>query len=144
MEHLLKFLVTEIKFKYQEDNMKNRLHELDLGTGGEDSWNTPPAGGGDSWNTGGDGDTGTPRTPRAPRRDVDVTPLVKEVQNKLKELDASVVISGKMDQETINKIMLQINKLVEKQDKEAEAKRKEEERIAAIKPVDSALSSRDL
>jgi hypothetical protein len=118
--------------------MKNRLHELDLGTGGED-WNTPHEGGsGDSWNT------EPERGSRTPRRTVDLSPLVKEVQNKLKELDASVVVSGKMDQETINKIMLQINKLVEKQDKEAEVKRKEEERIAAIKPVDSALSSRDL
>lgn len=116
--------------------MKNRLHELDLGTGGED-WNQPNTGGGDNWNQPETGD-------RERRRTVDLSPLVKEVQNKLKELDESVVVSGKMDQETINKIMLQINKLVEKQDKEAEVKRKEEERIAAIKPVDSALSSRDL
>ena len=70
--------------------------------------------------------------------------MVKEVQNKLKELDTTVVVSGNMDQETINKIMTQINKLVEKQDSEAEAKRKEEEKIASIKPVDTAISTRDL
>lgn len=87
---------------------------------------------------GGDGDE------RRPRRTVDLSPLVKEVQNKLKELDTTVVVSGNMDQETINKIMTQINKLVEKQDSEAEAKRKEEEKIASIKPVDTAISTRDL
>jgi hypothetical protein len=81
-----------------------------------------------------------PRAPRTPRPKVDVTPLVKEVQNKLKELDPTAVVSGTMDQETINKIMLQINKLVEKQDKEAEAKRIEDERVAAIKSVDSVVS----
>lgn len=137
--------------------MKNRLHELDLGTGGGD-WNQPNTEGGDDWNqpnTGGSDDWNQPETGSEERRErrrraVDVTPLVREVQNKLKELDSSVVVSGKMDQETINKIMLQINKLVEKQDKEAEAKRKEEEakrkeeeRIAAIKPVDSVVSGGD-
>jgi len=96
--------------------MKNRLHELDLGTGGED-WNQPNTGGGDNWNQPETGD-------RERRRTVDLSPLVKEVP--------------------INKIMLQINKLVEKQDKEAEVKRKEEERIAAIKPVDSVISGGDL
>lgn len=116
--------------------MKNRLHELDLGA---EDWNAPRSGG-DDWNTGGGGDSGE----RRPRRTVDLSPLVKEVQNKLKELDTTVVVSGKMDQETINKIMLQINKLVEKQDSEDEAKRKEEERIASIKPVDTAISTRDL
>ena len=90
----------------------------------------------------GDGGTGdsAPRAPRTPRPKVDVTPLVKEVQNKLKELDPTAVVSGTMDQETINKIMLQINKLVEKQNSEAEAKRKEDERVAAIQPVDSVVS----
>lgn len=120
--------------------MKNRLHELDLGTGGDD-WNTPRSGG-DDWNTGGGGDRSGDS--RRPRRTVDTSPLVKEVQNKLKELDATAVVSGTMDQETINKIMLQINKLVEKQNSEDEAKRKEEERIASIKPVDTAISTRDL
>jgi hypothetical protein len=40
--------------------------------------------------------------------------------------------------------MLQINKLVEKQDKEAEAKRIEDERVAAINPADNATASKDL
>jgi hypothetical protein len=97
------------------------------------------AGGG----VGGTGDS-TPRAPRASRPKVDVTPLVKEVQNKLKELDPTAVVSGTMDQETINKIMLQINKIVEKQNKEAEAKRIEDERVATIQTVDSAISTTDL
>jgi hypothetical protein len=87
---------------------------------------------------GGGGRRGTPG------RTVDTSPLVKEVQNKLKELDPTAVVSGTMDQETINKIMLQINKIVEKQNKEAEAKRIEDERVAAIKTVDSAISTTNL
>ena len=93
---------------------------------------------------GGTGGTDTPRGPRTSRPKVDVTPLVKEVQNKLKELDPTAVVSGTMDQETINKIMLQINKIVEKQNKEAEAKRIEDERLAAINPADNATASKDL
>jgi hypothetical protein len=96
------------------------------------------AGASDGGSSGSDG-SGT-NAPRAPRPKVDVTPLVKEVQNKLKELDPTAVVSGTMDQETINKIMLQINKIVEKQDKEAEAKRIEDERVAAIQSVDSVVS----
>jgi len=90
--------------------------------------------GGGGTGGGGGGRRGTPG------RTVDKSSLVKEVQNKLKELDPTAVVSGTMDQETINKIMLQINKLVEKQDKEAEAKRIEDERVAAIKTVDSVVS----
>ena len=92
-------------------------------------------GGGTGGGTGGGGGgrRGTGRT-------VDKSSLVKEVQNKLKELDPTAVVSGTMDQETINKIMLQINKLVEKQNSEAEAKRKEDERVAAIQTVDSVVS----
>jgi hypothetical protein len=100
------------------------------------------AAGGVGGSSGSDG-SGT-NTPRTSRPKVDVTPLVKEVQNKLKELDPTAVVSGTMDQETINKIMLQINKLVEKQDKEAEAKRIEDERVAAIQSVDNAVASNDL
>jgi hypothetical protein len=86
----------------------------------------------------------TPRAPRTPRPKVDKSSLVKEVQNKLKELDPTAVVSGTMDQETINKIMLQINKLVEKQNSEAEAKRKEDERVAAIQTVNNNTSSHDI
>jgi len=100
------------------------------------------AAGGVGGSSGSDG-SGT-NAPRAPRPKVDVTPLVKEVQNKLKELDPTAVVSGTMDQETINKIMLQINKIVEKQNKEAEAKRIEDERVATIQTVDSAISTTDL
>jgi hypothetical protein len=95
-------------------------------------------GGGDS------SGTNTPRGPRTSRPKVDLTSLVKEVQNKLKELDPTAVVSGTMDQETINKIMLQINKIVEKQNKEADAKRIEDERLAAINPADNATASKDL
>ena len=86
----------------------------------------------------------TPRPPRTPRRTVDKSSLVKEVQNKLKELDSTAVVSGTMDQETINKIMLQINKLVEKKNSEAEAKRKEDELLASTKPADFTTSTRGL
>jgi hypothetical protein len=97
---------------------------------------------GDGGTGGGGGGGGGGR--RGTGRTVDKSSLVKEVQNKLKELDPTAVVSGTMDQETINKIMLQINKLVEKQDKEAEAKRIEDERVAAINPADNATASKDL
>jgi hypothetical protein len=92
----------------------------------------------------GDSAPRAPRAPRTPRPKVDKSSLVKEVQNKLKELDPTAVVSGTMDQETINKIMLQINKLVEKQNSEAEAKRKEDERVAAIQTVNNNTSSHDI
>jgi hypothetical protein len=103
--------------------MKNRLHELDLGTGGGGDWNDGNSGGnngGDSWNSGDGNDGGNkPKNPKTPdnggnkkrKGGSNNTVCINKVQNLLKELNPSFNVSGSMDANTLIEIMNQLNEL---------------------------------
>jgi len=99
--------------------MKNRLHELDLGTGGGGDWNDGNSGGnngGNDWNTG-DGNTNPkeqkPQNPKPKPRQKgsNNTVCINKVQNLLKELNPAFNVSGSMDNNTLIEIMNKLNEL---------------------------------
>jgi hypothetical protein len=102
--------------------MKNRLHELDLGTGGGGDWNSGDGNngnnGGNDWNTG-DGNDGGNKTQKPgdgnktkPRRKgSNNTVCINKVQNLLKELNPAFNVSGSMDNNTLIEIMNKLNEL---------------------------------